>query len=247
MDYVVGACLNGHDDQIKEYSIGLEVFDRPSSFDPRVDPIVRVEASRLRRKIRDYYLTDGVADDVMLELGRPGYHPVARTRRKGMGLEARNQLGRALPHAARSGEPSVAVLTFKDFYGEDDHEFLGHALSDQIAKGLTRLPGIVVASRTYTNRLSTDDIKTVGRSLNVKSVLAGSVQWVDGGLRVRVQLVDAASGFNLWGDVFDIRQQGIFRTQDVITSRVLEGLERVLIRPAARWPQGQPSVDSASL
>ena len=62
LGFVVEKTLEGKGDQLSEYLIGVEVYERPSSFDPQVDTIVRTEARRLRSKLRQYYDTDG-ADD----------------------------------------------------------------------------------------------------------------------------------------------------------------------------------------
>jgi len=73
--YVVEARLAGEDDRIQEYAIGLEVFDRGESFDPRIDSIVRVEARRLRDKLGSYYETDGHNSATVIRLPRRGYAP----------------------------------------------------------------------------------------------------------------------------------------------------------------------------
>jgi hypothetical protein len=66
--FVIKKALDGEGAAIKEYSIALEVYGRPSSYDPKVDSIVRVEASRLRTKLREYYETEGREDDIRIEL-----------------------------------------------------------------------------------------------------------------------------------------------------------------------------------
>lgn len=73
---VTQEALHGKPDCLKEYRIGTEVFDKDESFDPRIDPIVRNEARRLRRKIEMYYLTEGKSDPVVIELPKGGYIPV---------------------------------------------------------------------------------------------------------------------------------------------------------------------------
>ena len=73
--YVVERTLGGEGDQLKEYVIGLEVFDRSQDYDPRVDSIVRVEAGRLRSKVEEYYAGPGRADEVVIQLRRGGYAP----------------------------------------------------------------------------------------------------------------------------------------------------------------------------
>ncbi len=73
--YVVERTLSGESDQLKEYVIGVDVFDRGQEYDPRVDSIVRVEAGRLRGKIEAYYGGDGRHDAVIIRLPRGRYVP----------------------------------------------------------------------------------------------------------------------------------------------------------------------------
>src|SRR5882672_2323826 len=74
--FTVERALRGQSDQLKEYVIGVEVFDRKGSYDPRVDPIVRVEARRLRSKLKNYYDGDGRLDEVIIEFPKGTYAPV---------------------------------------------------------------------------------------------------------------------------------------------------------------------------
>ena len=74
--FAVEAKLNGEEAQIKEYVIGREVYDRDDSYDPRMDPIVRVEARRLRARLNQYYEGAGRADLIRVELPKGSYVPV---------------------------------------------------------------------------------------------------------------------------------------------------------------------------
>jgi len=78
--FAVEQVIEGRGDRLKEYHIGLEVFDRPESYDPRIDPIVRVEASRLRTKLREYYSSEGRRADILIDLPKGSYVPVFRQR-----------------------------------------------------------------------------------------------------------------------------------------------------------------------
>src|SRR5690349_5002433 len=71
--YVVDKTLAGEADQLKEYAVGVEVFERDEHYDPRVDSIVRVEAGRLRTKLDEYYNGEGAWSDVRIALPRGGY------------------------------------------------------------------------------------------------------------------------------------------------------------------------------
>src|SRR4030095_7015591 len=71
--YVVEHALEGNTEELKEYSLGVEVFDRGEAFDPRTDTIVRVQARRLRSKLKDYYDTEGQTDPIVIELPKGHY------------------------------------------------------------------------------------------------------------------------------------------------------------------------------
>src|SRR5206468_7388308 len=73
--YVVEETVAGRSENLKEYSIGVEVFDREASFDPRTDPIVRVQARRLRARLGRYYDEEGRGDEFRIELPKGGYAP----------------------------------------------------------------------------------------------------------------------------------------------------------------------------
>ncbi len=71
--FAVEKTLEGKGDELKEYAVGVEVFDRGESFDPAADNIVRVEANRLRSKLKGYYETEGADDPVVIDFPRGGY------------------------------------------------------------------------------------------------------------------------------------------------------------------------------
>ena len=75
LNFLVSETLAGRGARIKAYCIGTAVFGRPESFDPQKDPIVRIEAARLRRDLEHYYLTDGIDDPVVIDIPKGGYMP----------------------------------------------------------------------------------------------------------------------------------------------------------------------------
>lgn len=76
--FVVDSALEGRPERLKEYVLGIEVYQRGADFDPRIDSTVRVEAARLRAKLREYYETEGRDDPVRIELPKGAYAPVFR-------------------------------------------------------------------------------------------------------------------------------------------------------------------------
>jgi adenylate cyclase len=75
LKYIVQETLAGHADRIKAYTIAVDIFGRDPSFDPASDPVVRIEAGRLRRCLEHYYLTEGSADEVWITIPKGGYVP----------------------------------------------------------------------------------------------------------------------------------------------------------------------------
>ena len=84
LSFIVERALEGKGDQLSEYLIGLEVYERRSSFDPQIDTIVRSEVRRLRLKLRQYYETDGANDPILIEVPKGAYAPVFHERERGI-------------------------------------------------------------------------------------------------------------------------------------------------------------------
>lgn len=80
--YVVDEALAGRADRLKGYVIATEVFGRPLSFDPQIDPIVRIEAGRLRDKLHEYYATEGRSDTIVIDLPKGSYVPALKAAKK---------------------------------------------------------------------------------------------------------------------------------------------------------------------
>ena len=109
--YVVERTLAGEADSLKEYAIGVDVFDRDDRYDPRVDSIVRVEAARLRSKVEEYYNRDGIEDPVMIRLRRGTYVPVFETRRPAAAVTEPHVTEPSATAAARTLKWSLTLLT----------------------------------------------------------------------------------------------------------------------------------------
>ncbi|TWA84778.1 TolB-like protein [Azospirillum brasilense] len=75
LQFIVQEALAGRANRIKAYTIAMDVFDRDASFDPLLDPVVRIQAGRLRRALEHYYLTEGAADPLRIAIPKGGYAP----------------------------------------------------------------------------------------------------------------------------------------------------------------------------
>jgi len=145
--------LAGRADELKEYLIGVEVFDREPSYDPRVDPIVRVEARRLRSKLQRYYESHGASDDLIIELPKGRYAAVFRSK-------AADQ-----QPPEKSRDATVAVLSFSNLSPEPDTESFGDGLTDELIHRLTKVDGLMVVAWSSAARPKGQpyDVREIGR------------------------------------------------------------------------------------
>src|SRR6476661_4960459 len=108
--FIVEAALRGQAERLKGYTIGVEVLRRDTSFDPQVDPIVRVEATRLRRAIERYYAGPGANDAITIGLPRGGYAPRIAWRTRAAPPAAPAPQPETLPPG--NGLPTLRVAPF---------------------------------------------------------------------------------------------------------------------------------------
>src|SRR5918911_496766 len=124
LTFITLEALAGRSDQLKEYVIGVQVFGKEESFDPRTDPIVRVQARRLRARLVRYYREEGQNDEVIVDLPKGGYAPVFR-RREVASAGVRPSLSAAL--VSRN---TVAVMRFADHTPDGSLHYFCKGLRD---------------------------------------------------------------------------------------------------------------------
>src|SRR5262249_24818114 len=228
----VERALEGKAAELKEYLIGVEVFDRGAKYDPRVDPIVRVEARRLRSKLKAYYAGDGSDDPIAIEFVSGSYVPQIRSR-------DRQEAPAVAPKAITTGIPTIAVLPFVNLSPGSQSEYFSDGLTEELIHALTKVPGMrVVAWNTATQlRDRQQDILSIRQQLKVATVLTGSVRISESSLRVRAQLIDTDTGIYLWSETFDRQMQDVFAIQEEIARAIVKTLR---VQLAGRLESGIP-------
>jgi TolB-like protein len=131
---------------------------------------------------------------------------------------------------------SIVVLPFANIGGDPDQDYFVDGVTESLTTDLSRIAGSFVIGRNtaFTFKGKAHDVKQVGRELNVRYVLEGSVQGSGNRLRINVQLVDAKTGTHLWAERFDKPIADLFDVQDEIVSRLANTLNAELIEAEAR-------------
>ena len=175
---------------LKEYVIGVEVFDRTSAYDPRIDPIVRVEARRLRSKLNSYYASVGREDPVLIEFPKGTYAP--------------SFCIRTLPPRARVGDHPLprlvmSVLPFAPLTTKAVGPGFAAGLTEEIVHGLTNVRKLRLM------QWNTHDCEPerLNSGAEVDALLRGSVQCESNRVRVIAQCIDATSRAYLWSEAYD--------------------------------------------
>jgi adenylate cyclase len=218
--------LQGRGRQLNEYLIGVEVFDRQENYDPRIDPIVRVEARRLRAKLEEYYREEGRRDPILIDFPKGSYAPVFRKR------EIKTLTAEELWSRFRSSAQmlTIAVLPFLNLSRRKELECICYGIVDQLISALTKWEDLRVVSRTSAIRFRRQscNVRAIGRKLNVALVLGGSVQKARKRIRVAAQLTNVDDGCHLWSETYDREMKDALTIQDEISQAILNGLKTTL-------------------
>lgn len=216
LTFVVLETAAGRGNQLKEYVLGVQVFDKDTSFDPRTDPIVRVQARRLRARLAKYYADEGLGDAVLIELPKGGYAPTFRHLDS---PQPKRSIARAL--ASRN---TIAVLPFADQSPSGDMEYFCSGLAQEIANTLTASETVRVLATTRA-ATATGDLRQTAALLDVGMLVSGSVRKHGSCLRVTVQIIDGASGAYAWSESVNGSLEDPFRLQELVSKGVLARLQ----------------------
>jgi TolB-like protein len=143
--------------------------------------------------------------------------------------------GGFLPAEASAPQGSIAVLPFENLSPASEDEYFSDGLTEELINTLARVAGLHVTARSsaFVFKGERRDLREIGRILNVRTVLEGSVRREGPSLRVTAQLVNVEDGFNLWSESYERQVGSIFAIQDEIAGAIVDTL-RVRLAPTSR-------------
>jgi len=182
------------------------------------------------------------------DLGEQPLKNIARPiRTYAVGLKADSD--RAVPLASSAPRLSIVVLPFANIGGDPEQDYFVDGVTESLTTDLSRISGSFVIGRhtAFTYKGKVVDLKQIGRELNVRYVLEGSVQRSGSRLRVNVQLIDAETGSHLWAERFDKPIADLFDMQDEIVARLARALAAQLVVAEAQRAERSPHPDATDL
>ena len=222
LSYIVSETLAGRGDDIKAFSIGVDVFNKDEDFDPGQDTLVRINAGILRRMLELYYSNTGKNDEVRIVIPKGGYVPqvIARSE-SGQDLEIESFSG---TEKKRTMEPSIAVLSLKNLDEDSKNAYFARGFSYELLVELTKFEDLQVY-----NYLSITDHPPAGSQLHtelletgIRFALGGAVHGDQDRINVLVDLRDLYEGKQIWSERYSksIIAENLIDIQELIAKEV---------------------------
>ena len=203
--FVVNEGLDGRADNLKAYTIGIEVFDRPDNFDPITDTIVRVNAGKLRRALERYYLGPGRQDKILISIPKGRYIPVFQIQEFKRTRGDVNSVQSACDLLDSTKLPTISVLPFRKVNLESSREFLINGFDEELTMALSRFNGLRVIAYYSTSGIKPEQCgpDQLCRILSTTFVITGSIYQTADKLRLNVELVRTDNSQQVWSHRYD--------------------------------------------
>lgn len=225
--FVVEESLAGRADQLKGHSIATRVFGRGEDFDAAQDPIVRIQAGRLRRALERYYLVAGGHDPICIHIPMGRYIPHFAAQAVETTATRPGAAARDVEYQAPEG-PTVAVLPLEYLTGDPDQPFFTVGLAEELITELSRFQDIIVVScqpATRSAGLPADPVE-LGHATGARFMLGGTVRRDEETVKVSMRLTDVKSGRQIWAHAYKhpLEANRLIATQEAIARSVVAAI-----------------------
>lgn len=202
LSFIVTESLEGRGDQLKGYTIGVRVLGRDAHFDADHDSLVRIHAGRLRRLLRLYYLSEGKADNILIEIPKGGYHPEFSFLQGESHHNETNNNANPLISGQIAHEASILVLPFVNLSGDPEKAYFAYGLSEEISISLTRYEDLAVINCWRRPEFESEDKPRFYKELGARFLIDGSVQMQGQEIYIHIKLIDTLSAKQVWADSY---------------------------------------------
>jgi TolB-like protein len=227
--YVVYETLAGRQDQLKEYTIAINVLNKPVSFLTSNNCIVRIHAKRLRSALIAYYNREGCMDDCMISIPKGRYIPVFEKWENKQSLKKTGTS--SLNNISESKMKKIAFMPFKTYDRKVARNSFADNLGEELIRQFSRSSELSVLSFHTTRTLSSEKskIENLVSSYHVQYVVAGSSRFEQSKIKVFVELIDAATERQVWSGIYHqtCSTTNYFKAVDMIATELMSDLSKI--------------------
>ena len=233
LSFVVEETLAGRAQRIKQYTIAVKAFGRNPDFNPEADPIVRIEARRLRRALDRYYREQGVGDPIRIAIPVGAYVPAFGPNQPQADDSTRETpalpLAKMEPAMTLPRGPSILVLPLDVLTHDQEQSYFADGLTEQLAVALMVYPDFLIIGPLSRDRLKSigpTGVDAMGQRYGARFVLHGSLRKGGDSVRIMVNLIDVVTRGTLWAKTFDgnLNAADLFEFEDAVASEVASTL-----------------------
>ena len=247
LSFIVEETLAGEAAGIKGYTVATQVLGRKADFDPNLDPIVRIQAGRLRRALEQYYGAQGKNEAVVIDVPKGSYVPVFRwvSRQKSAGVVIPKALKD--PILMLPTGPSVAVMPLLNLTGDRKQEYFTEGLAEELTSELARYQELRVIAYQSTRRWTGKkiDARAAGQDLGVRFLVEGSIRKDAKTVKINLHVVDTLNGRRVWGEQYcrELKADNLIALQEEIAQQVagrIGSLYGVILQTLSRESRRKP-------
>jgi len=226
LSFIVNETLEGRSDSLKEYTIAVNVLDKPKNFKPHEnDAIVRIHAGRLRRALDHYYFENGVMDDIQIYIPKGKYVPFIFEKKDNNIKSLTGNNSRETEERAKSDDPTTfAVIPFLYLNNQPAVHSFTDGLCLRLTKELMNIKNVSVICYQAVKSLSgkASDFNEMLAELGSDYAITGSIQFMKGNLRVNVQIIRSNTCVQIWSKSYErkLTRSNIFQVEDEISRLV---------------------------
>jgi TolB-like protein len=232
--FIVDQTLSGHANWLKEYTIGVNVLNKPANFKPQENGIVRIHAGRLRRALHHYYKETGMLDSIHISIPKGRYVPVFEENGNKLipaDLNNIDQNSAGADHGVPGDKKAViAVIPFRHFHNDELENSLTDGIGLQLSNALLQLDKYsVIAYYTMRNLCEkVTDISEMAAITGAKYIVTGNIQSLEDRARIHIQVIHTNTGKQLWSWMHEAKftAETIFELQDEIVKLIISELNK---------------------
>jgi TolB-like protein len=231
LSFIVQETILGRANRLKEYTIAINVLEKPLNFNPQENGIVRIHAGRLRRALSQYYNEMGCDDQIVITIPKGKYVPFFANRSNPIQAAIIERELHDEPFSTEEDNVSLAILPFTCTTKSGPAHSFAEGLCLQINSMLMHLDQVsVIAYQAIKPLLEVHpDYKELGAAVGFKYIITGGAQFLKDKVRVNIQLIECDTYKQIWSETYErkLTKSNLFAIEDEICSYAVNQVEEL--------------------